>query len=88
MKIDETWQEAEYKLLCRAIIDAGVLLADDHPAAGYRCLQEGLDRAKELAALNADWATDLAESYRSALFHYSCLYPVPTRLPLRPFARG
>jgi hypothetical protein len=81
VRTDERWREAEYKLLCRAIVDAGVLLADDHASAGYRCLHEGLERAAELAETGADWASDLADSYRSALFHYSCLYPVPTRLP-------
>jgi hypothetical protein len=72
-------ERVEDRLLCRAVQEACFLLAKDRPSAGYRCLQAGLERACELAGAGAPWAEGLVESYRAALYHYSCLYPVRPR---------
>lgn len=83
--------EIEYRILCRAVMEACRLLAAGDRAAGCRCLQAGLERACEFAAAGEAWAEDLAASYRRALEHYGCLPAVerPGPLPVReiPSAR-
>jgi hypothetical protein len=67
-------EKAEAKLLCRAINDAVRLASRGDVAAGYDCLLAGLQRAGESLAAGEPGATELVNSYRSALAHYSALY--------------
>lgn len=68
-------EDAEYRLLCRAVTDACRLLSRGDPDAGYRCLRAGLDRAREHRDAGEPWAVALAAAYRSALLQFSVLDP-------------
>lgn len=80
----------ENKLLCRAIIEACERINNGDPDAAYQCLLAGLERATEYAETGADWAADLAHSYREALAQAASLRPGPEsarrsrRQPPRP----
>ncbi|MFN3650270.1 MAG: hypothetical protein ACK47B_11885 [Armatimonadota bacterium] len=73
----------EYKLLCRAVNDATRLLQHGDPCAGYRCLLAGFSRACEMEAQGEQWAREIVDDYRVALFHYSRLYPADSPPPLQ-----
>jgi hypothetical protein len=77
-------QQVEERLLCQAVDEATHWMADGRFSAGYRCLLMGLERAKEYAESGMGWADELAESYRSALFSYASLRPIPERIPMMP----
>ena len=67
----------ESGLLCRAILEAWERINNGDPEAGHQCLLAGLERATEYAETGAEWAADLAHSYRQALAHTSALRPGP-----------
>lgn len=82
--------ETEYKLFCQAVQEACRHLSGGDMEAGCRCLQAGLERAREFAAGDEPWAADLARSYEHALEHYGCMeapQPPAARRPHREAPR-
>lgn len=69
----ERLSNVEYRLLCRAVVEACRLAGSGDPLAGCRCLASGLERASEFAASGERWAADLERSYLVALDEYAAL---------------
>jgi hypothetical protein len=69
--VNEALEQAEYRILCRAVSDACLLNARGDAWAGYRCLSEGLERARSLAQEGNEWANELTRSYLVALEEYA-----------------
>lgn len=68
---NEALEQAEYRILCRAVGDACLLNSRGDTWAGYRCLSEGLERARSLAEEGNEWANELTRSYMVALEEYA-----------------
>lgn len=71
MEHKDEFAEIEYKLLCRAIVEACGLLGMGDEFAGYRCLTTGWERVQELAREGELWASELATAYLAALESYT-----------------
>ena len=71
MEQTDALAKIEYKLLCRAIVEACSLLGLGDEFAGYRCLTSGWERAQELAKGGEPWASALAQEYLAALESYT-----------------
>jgi hypothetical protein len=68
---NEALEQAEYRILCRAVSDACSLKSRGDAWAGYQCLSEGLERARWLAEEGNEWARALSHSYQVALEEYA-----------------
>jgi hypothetical protein len=77
-------QEAEGRLLCQAVQEATRWLSEGNFSAGYRCLLDGLERAKEWDNSGEAWAEELVDSWRAALFEYADLYPRSEKIVMTP----
>jgi hypothetical protein len=71
--VDAQLETIEYKLLCRAVLDACRELRFGSAATGRQYLVEGLDRAAEYADGGLQWADALADEYRRALSQFDQL---------------
>jgi hypothetical protein len=76
--------ETEHRLLCLAVQEATHWLSEGEYAAGYRCLHDGLQRAKEWEDSGEPWAEELVAAWRGALFEYAELYPASQKVPMTP----
>lgn len=73
LNVDEQIETIEYKLLCRAVLDACRELRVGSSETGRLHLVEGLTRASEYADSGIHWADALADEYRRALCQFDQL---------------
>ncbi len=72
----------EYRLLCRAVLEACHLRGHGDPFAGFRCLTAGFERAREYEEEGKPWAQEVEDEYLGALACYAEL-PNSTKLQSR-----
>jgi hypothetical protein len=79
--VEQSLEIAEYKLLCRAVLDACRELRFGSAQSGRECLLAGLSRSSDYAEAGIPWGDALADEYRRALREYDQLaeaYLVPS----------